>query len=417
MRFPYKTSFWADEATPERTESLSGDTRADVAIVGGGFAGLSSAYHLKKEKPDLDVVLLEEEHVGYGPSGRNAGCVTSGMREMGGEEELKSNRIESMQLVTSYLLKAQVELEHRITEEGIDCEYRDELTLVQARDESEWQGLQRFSRVLEQYGMPHRLLDEEETRGAVGYAAKGGLVRESWRLLHPYRLARGMRESILRLGVRLHEGTRVAEVQPGRRVTLRSEVGGSVSAGKVVMATGVYSDRLPRLKGLIYPMHTYALATERLDDERLGRIGFKRYQAITDAGLAMYWSRLYDRRLLFGGGLPEGGMIPSTMDAAADQNEAEYERVQAEALRRFPFLEDVRLEAAWGGPIDLTKTVMPIIKELPEAPNVILNVGYNGEGITAANASGKMILGLVLGDRHANSEAERVRRIYLDEGQ
>ena len=96
MSFPYKPSFWADDLAPARTEALTSDVEADVVIVGGGFSGLSSAHYLKPAKPDLDVVVLEAEHVGFASNGRNFGVVCPGGRELSSPDDFDPGEAESM---------------------------------------------------------------------------------------------------------------------------------------------------------------------------------------------------------------------------------------------------------------------------------------------------------------------------------
>src|SRR5262249_33734221 len=154
----YATSFWAP-ATVNRSPGLGANSiAADIAIVGGGFSGLSCAYYLRKACPDLKVVLLEAEHIGFGPSGRNFGGVTAGVREI---RALLAESIdmEEEKFTTTWYLRGREELERRIAEGGIECEYRNEPIVMQALDDPAWEGLQREAEFLTQRGTPHKLLD------------------------------------------------------------------------------------------------------------------------------------------------------------------------------------------------------------------------------------------------------------------
>ena len=414
MSFNYKPSFWAQDLAPRRTEALSSHVKADVAIVGGGFAGLSAAHYIKQAKPDLDVVVLEAEHTGFASNGRNFGVVCPGIREMADPNTLDPAEAESIRFVSEWLLAERRELEGRIRNAGIDADFREEPTLVEALDEVEKTGLQRMSQVFDGRGTPHRLLGEEEMRECVPYPAKSGLVLEAWRLVQPWRLARGIRDEVLSQEVKLYEGTRVDRIEPGAPAVVHTEAGGSVTAGKVVVATNAYTPRL-QLPGLpeklVYAMHTHVIATEKLDAGQRAELGFNRFQCVIGSGMLFYYQRVYDDRLLLGGGTEM--FKPSTLDTAADQREDEYVRLQAELVRRFPFLKEVKIDTAWGGPVALTRSGLPIVMELPEAQNVILSVGCNGEGITLMNAAGKQVQGLVLGERYTDTDAERVRQYYV----
>jgi gamma-glutamylputrescine oxidase len=413
---PYVTSFWAP-ASIQRSPGLDGkSTVADIAIVGGGFAGLSCAYYLRKARPDLNIVLLEAEHVGFGPSGRNFGGIATGVREIRAQL-LGSLDMEEEKFVTAWYLRGRDELERRIAEGGIDCEYRNEPVLMQALDDPAWEGLQREAEFLAQKGTPHELFDAAALRKVlpVPYPTKGGLVRTAWRSVQPFKLVRGFADQARRLGVCIYEGTRLSEVtSSGSEVTIKTADGGTLRAQKAIIATGAYSELLKPFTGLVFPRHTWVVATEPLETGMLESIGFKDYKFVEDSGYVFYYARVYQQRLLFGGGMPTNGfMTSSTLDTAADRSVVEYARLRAEMIQRWPQLRDVRIERAWGGPIDVTSNYAPIVKEMPGIPNVILCIGFNGEGMVSGSLIGKLLLGVALGPKYEDKDAERVRQYLL----
>jgi glycine/D-amino acid oxidase-like deaminating enzyme len=218
------------------------------------------------------------------------------------------------------------------------------------------------------------------------------------------------------MGVRFLEGAAVTGLESAESGTpvLQCGNGASIKARHAVFATNAYSRFLPFLKDLIFPRHTYVLATERLSREQLAGLGFRDYKAVNDVGFVFYYARIYQNRLLFGGGANTQGLfVESTVDTAADQKVSEYERIHKEMLRRWPALADAAIDTAWAGPIDGTPSFVPSVKPLDGWSNVIVNIGYNGEGIIPANSSGLMTLGLVLGKSHAHAEAEQIRQIFL----
>jgi gamma-glutamylputrescine oxidase len=417
VKWPFKSSFWGGPHQSEPSYSWSGDAVADVAIAGGGYAGMSSAYYLKKAKPDLDIAIVESMYSGFGPSGRNFGFVSPGVREIRGGLGEKED-IGEQRAVTSYYLRMRRELERRMAESSIECDYQTEHLLEQALDEASWEGLQRTSAYLTAKGTPHVLVDRAHlaTAAPFPYEVRGGLVRTAWRTLQPYKLARGLRQQLLGMGVRFLQGapvTALESTESGAPV-LRCGNGASIKARHAVFATNAYSRFLPFLDGLIFPRHTYVLATEPLSTEQLAPLGFHDYKAVNDAGFVFYYARVYRNQLLFGGGANTQGLfVESTVDTAADQKVAEYERIHREMLSRWPTLADTAIDAAWAGPIDGTPNFVPLVKPLDGWPNVVINIGYNGEGIVPANSSGLMTLGLVLGKSHFHAEAEQIRQIFL----
>jgi glycine/D-amino acid oxidase-like deaminating enzyme len=417
VNWPFKPSFWGAPQQTEPVYSWSNDTVADVAIAGGGYAGMSTAYYLKKAKPDLDIAIVESMYSGFGPSGRNFGFVSPGVREirggLGEQEDINEQRT-----VTAYYLRMREELERRIAEGGIECDYNTEPLLEQALDDASWEALNRTSAYLTAKGTPHFLIDRARLASAAPfpYEVRGGLVRTAWRTLQPYKLARGFRQQLLGMGVRFLEGTPVTALESSESgaPVLRCGNGASIKAQHAVFATNAYSRVLPFLSDLIFPRHTYVLATEPLSTEQLKPLGFHDYKAVNDAGFVFYYARIYRNRLLFGGGANTQGLfVESTVDTAADQKVAEYERIHREMLRRWPTLTDTAIDTAWSGPIDGTPNFVPVVRALDGWPNVVVNIGYNGEGIIPANSSGLMTLGLVLGKSHVHAQAEQIRQIFL----
>lgn len=408
--FPYRTSFWASPVAVNNPLGAA-KAHADIAIVGGGYAGMSSAYYLKKAQPNLNIVLLEKEHIGFGPSGRNFGGVVPGLRELR-TAFLTDIDLEEEKFAQRWYLQARDELERRIAEGGIDCEYRNEPLLMQALDQDAWAAQQREAEVLRAKGTPHLLLDAAAFRKAmsVPYDVVGGIVRTAWRAVQPFKLARGFADQLRSLGVAIHEATAVNRFESTpSEVVLHTADGGEVRAGKVVMATNAYSEHLPQMQGMIFPRHTNVMATAQLPDHVFNYLGFDEYKFLEDAGMTFYYTRVYQNRLLMGGGAPTKGLFtPSTVDVAADQDDLEFDRIYEEMQRRWPQLRGVKIDAAWGGPVDMTPNFMPIIAPLPNHPNVITQIGFNGDGLLNGSITGKLVKGVVLGSRHVDADAERV---------
>lgn len=413
--FPWKPSFWAPAALEPKNPLGEREIQADVVIIGGGYAGMSCAYYVKKAQPELSVALLESDYIGYGPSGRNFGGVAPGVREVrAGIIDLPD--LEEERFSVAWFLKCRDELERRIAEGGIECEYRNELVLMQALDEPAWEALQRESEILKVRGTPHELLDQSAINAAMAlpYRPMGGIVRTAWRATQPFKLARGLGQQLRDIGVAVHEGTRVTSVNDdGATVVVQTAAGGSVTAGKAVLATNAYTCHLPQFADVIFPRHTYVIATEILDPEVYASLGFNAYKFAEDAGFVFYYSRVYEGRLLFGGGEPTTGFFaPSTVDHAADNAQVEYARLYEEMVSRWPQLQGVKVDVAWSGPVDITENFAPIIRQHDTMRNLTLCVGYNGEGMVSGCMTGLMALGPILGSEFADPDAERVRQ-YL----
>lgn len=407
--FPYQTSYWCARE-PERLPAFQGVEQVDVVVVGGGFAGLSSARCLKEAAPGLDVVLLEAEHVGFGASGRNAGFVSPMPPVTWFADRLaRPDRRAGVSWAVGYIREQTRALKTLVEEEGIDCSFEPAPLTAVARGRVQWNVLRWAAEQCGAVGIACRELSEGEFR-ATGYPGRAAIEMEGGRL-HPYNLARGLLEVVRRRGVRVYEGTRIARVTPlsGGGVELATESGALFRARKVVLATNAYTSKLKLGRRRLFPLavHTHMIATARLDDATLERLAW-RAGCIGDISLEQCYLRVDDNRLLFGG----GGKPFSRADAAADRDARAYDKLRAGMVRRFPFLADVPIESAWGGPTHETLTDAPVVRLADQSPDIVLNVGYASSGVLSTQYSGKMVAGLVLGEAHIDADAERLRRMF-----
>lgn len=407
--FPYRTSFWCEQA-PERLPQLEGSVQVDVAVVGGGFAGLSSARYLKQADPSLDVALLESEYIGYGASGRNEGGVSPLPPLTWFINDLTDPRHrEPARWAVSYIRQQAQELETLIEREGIDCDFHTSTITPIAPGDFQTNLLKWVAAQCERADLPCRIVPEAELRNSFGYPGQLGVSIEG-HALHPYHLARGLLQVAQSRGVRVYEGTRVSRIVPSERgVELFTETGARLFARKVVLATNGYTPQLNFGRRRLFPIpaYTYMIATEPLDEATLKRFGFGR-GCTGELNLDMYYARVYKNRLLIGG----GGIHSSKPDAAPHLAAAAYRKLHTGMLSRFPFLDGVRLGAAWGGLLHETLNDAPVVRVSDESPHVILNVGYASSGVALTQISGKMMTGLVLGKPHVDPDAERLRLMY-----
>jgi glycine/D-amino acid oxidase-like deaminating enzyme len=270
--------------------------------------------------------------------------------------------------------------------------------------------LVRIHELHRQFGFPSELLSPEDARREVNMPSYGALTTGRNGYQHPFKLSRGYRQALLRAGVRLHEGTKAQGFEHDTRaVRLRTERG-TITARTAVFATGAYTTLLDMATKVVEPVYTYVVATEPLNDEQWAAVGWGgRHRLILDAGLSYYYMQMRpDRKFLFGGGprpVSASGRFPDHDDIS------QYQRVHREMTRRFPALASAEIISAWGGPLDLTETGMPIIMRI--ADSVYLNVGYNGRGVLMTSLSGKILAGNILGREHADLDYEKFSRLLL----
>lgn len=390
-------SLWMDQlAEPlQARASLQGDRQADVAIIGAGYTGLWAAYYLKRQAPQLRIVVLEAEIAGFGASGRNGGWL---MGNLLGEDRLLAGLPPAESRAAFELLHG-IPLEvARVTErEGIACDLRQGGVLYcAARYPEQMAGLQAHLQHLRSLGLgedDYRWLPPTELAEQLRLANPyGALYSPHCATIQPAKLVRGLARCIEAMGVELYEQSRVIDWQPG----LVRTAGGCVLADWVVPAVEGYAAELPPLGRYQLPVQSLLVATEPLPAAIWAEIGLERGQAFSEASRQVtYGQRSADDRLVFGarGGYRFGGRLRTDFNLTEDER----------GLRRylfgelFPQLRGVRLTHAWGGNLGMARRFHPHM--LRDTRNrIALSGGYGGEGVGASNLGGRTLAALILGE-------------------
>ena len=323
---------------PREPERLSGDQRADVAIIGGGFTGLWTALFLKELEPALSVAVVEQGLVGYGASGRNAGIVGETVdhsHELAARHFGESEARELARLGRENL----EELEAYLRLRGIDAELERAGQLIMALTPAHVEALRRSVDFAHRLGLSDwRFLTAAEAREQIhsplylgaAFAPRSGT-------LHPVKLIEGLRSEAVRLGVRIFEGTPVTGLSfEGGGVAVRAH-GGRVKAEKAVLAANAYSHRLRRsLLKRFLPLYDYILVSEPLTPAQRSSIGWKGRQGATDARTFFNYYRLTaDDRILWG--TSEAVYFRGNrVDRSCDHSPPHYEALRRELPATFP---------------------------------------------------------------------------------
>jgi gamma-glutamylputrescine oxidase len=406
--FPIKTSFWHD-ADIATTASLQNNQITDVAIIGGGFAGLSTAFHLRRQNSEVRITLIEAQHIGYGASGRNAGWVQNFPPVMWFLNNMSDPEKRADIARTAQMCQANIdEIGAWVQSEGIACDWTHTQNMMVARNFVEEATLKWIAPRFEAGGVPVTFLEGDAVRDLVGYDARMALAYDVV-TIQPYRLAQGLRNWLLANDVTIYENTPVAHVQnkpDGARII--TERGYTLDASKVVLATNAYTksmtlDVTPPSATLY---HTYVLATQPLEPAMLNRISQAR-KPFVDAALRYYIGRIHGNQFIFNGIDRISQNTP-----ADDAHLPSYETLYREMVGRFPFLQDVPLAAAWGGAVQQTHSDAPVVRPATENPNIIFNLGYGGSsGVGMALLSGRLLTDLLLEGQH-DANATRLRRLF-----
>lgn len=401
-------SFWLqDIAAGPATAPLTGEAACDVAIVGGGYAGLWTALRLKEQAPDLRVTILEADFCGAGASGRNGGQVHTWFAEIdlltrlcGPDEALALCRATADAVEDLAALQADGTI-------AMDLRLDGWLWTASARaQEGAWDG----AVALCEAAGEHRLapLTAEEILARTGSdASYQGVVEARAGTVHPAKLALGLRALALSKGVVIHERTPVLEIASGKPCTLSTQAGtqaGTLRAGKVVIAANAWASAIPELRRFMYVVDSQIIATAPVPGT-LDRLGWTGGESICDAQAhVLYYQRTPSGRVIFGRG---SGNV-----AYGNRPTPEYNRRPGETAdnirelgRVYPALGDVAVEYDWTGPIDCMAEHLPVFGHLKDQPDILFGVGFNGTGIAQTPVAGRILASLVLGrdDRWSRS--------------
>jgi gamma-glutamylputrescine oxidase len=364
--------------------SLTGERRADVAVVGGGYTGLSAALHLAGR--GYRVILLEAQTIGAGASGRNGGQVGGGQRLDQDELERRYGPTLARELFRLGE-EAKATVKALIERHDIVCDLRPGL-IEAAHHPREARDLPRYAdKLARDYGYPHvRPLDRNEVRELVGSPRyHGGLLYADAAHLNPLAYARGLARAALAAGVEICEHSRVTAIAGRPPLRLRTATG-SVRALHVVLACNAHLDDLePALAGHILPITACQVATAPLPARLAARV-LKGGAAVFDTKLVVdYFRKTGDGRLVFGGGEAYGGGPPADIIGF----------VRPHLLGVFPDLAEVPLTHGWAGRIAITRTRLPHFAR--PRPGVLAAQGYSGHGVALATLAGVLIAEAVAG--------------------
>jgi glycine/D-amino acid oxidase-like deaminating enzyme len=386
--------WWLEEAgevTP--TRPLDGDAAADVVVVGGGYLGLWTAWHLRELEPSLDVVVLEAAVCGHGPSGRNGGfCETLWgdadiLRERAGDAAALAVCRASEDAVTG--------IGAWCAANEVDAWFRPAPMLRVATTPSQLGSWDADVRAAAALGAPDEVtaLDADAVRAVCDSPLfLGGARQRLNATVQPARLALGLRQRLLERGVRIHERTEVARLSRGGGVETRA---GRVSAAACVLAVNSAAVRFPGYRLALAVASSHIVLTEPVPDV-IEELGWTGGEAIVDSRTLVHYMRTTrDGRIVFGwgGGTMGFGGRPSTR---LERDPGVVRRTGESLLRFFPQLRGRSLTHAWGGPIDVSPTHLPIFGSRGRVHH---GFGFTGNGVGPSYLGGEILARLALDRR------------------
>jgi glycine/D-amino acid oxidase-like deaminating enzyme len=400
--------FWLASQPYQENPPLVGSISADVAIVGGGFTGMSTAYYLKKAEPSQRVVVLESEVVGYGASGRNGGFAMTLMGLMLSTTALRFGK-EKTRIAHDFGYQAVEHLGDFVAEHSIDCDYEKPGLFTVATNPAQVKRLQSEIRLGETLGVKGlRWLDASELREEVSSPTYlGARYEDQCALVNPAKLVRGIKTAAEGAGAEIYERTPVLSFRPGRALWLETPRG-QVEAKKVVFATNAFSGRFPQLQSKAFPVYTYIVLTEPLSRQQMAPIGWGGRQGIEDARNLIHYYRLTaDNRLLMGG---EDALVYLGGPLDRDYHTPTFRRLERNIAKTFPSLANARIEYRWGGPVSVPVDFFPAVGYVGNDKRVVYSLGCVGHGVAMTTYLGQMLRDLVLERRTDLTELFWVNR-------
>jgi len=381
------------EFTEPETPPLDHDTEADVVILGGGYTGMWTAWFLKEREPDLDVVLLEADICGGGPSGRNGGFCDGWWGHLA-DIVATYGDADALELLMT-IGRSPAEIGEWCRANQVDAWFRhagDLAVATSAKQEGRFTGLIETAARL---GVEDEfaILTQEEVRERCDSPVfRSGMLIPDAANLQPARLARGLRRVLVERGVRIFERTRVTRFRASSPVVAET-ARASVRAREAVVGLGAWATSWRAFRSRTTIRGSYIVVTEPAPD-RLKELGWLGGEQIRDLRSSIHYARTTpDGRIALG----LGGLQPDLarqIDHRYDYLPRYASRVAEDLVRLFPAFEGVPIDAAWGGPINVSGLTMPFFGSMGRHGNVHYGLGYTGNGVGPSHLGGKILSSL-----------------------
>jgi len=389
-------NFWLETVAAPQIPARDLPQSVDVAVIGGGFTGLSAARTLAKD--DAQVAVLEAEKVGWGASCRNGGMVLSGLK-LGTAKLIARYGREATKRMYAASLESIDCVEALVREENIDCDFSRCGHLEVACKAKHFAEFRRGAETIErEFGHKLRIVEKADLPQEIGSAIyHGGIVDEVSAGVNPAKYVAGLACAAAKAGATIHEKTRVMRLERDSRQAERGwnvkTSRGSLYARDVLIATSGYTSGVtPSLQKKIIPIGSFIIVTEILL-EALARELSPRDRMIYDSKNYLYYYRLTpDRRMLFGG---RAAFFPENENTVRDSARI----LRDGMISVYPQLRETKVEYVWGGTLDFAFDIMPHAGKMD---GMFYSVGYAGHGVAMATLLGQKIAQSILTGRDEN---------------
>jgi glycine/D-amino acid oxidase-like deaminating enzyme len=390
MAVPWTISPWVG-SMPDLAQPLQGTLDVDVAIVGAGVTGLSSALELSKA--GLSVAVVESAHAGHGATGRSAGHL---LPTIGKDLPtlVRSAGLDAARDLLSLAEQAVLHTEGLIAEHRIECDYVSDGNVLAAVHPSQFEAVDAAARVAEQVGLPGELCDGDRL-GAIGLprAFSRGLWVRAGGVLDPARYVLGLRSAVIDAKIPLFERSPVTRIEAGRHAVLHTPLG-QLRAPRIVIATDAHRAVRDAPVPQVAPVSVQLFCTEPLSDEDVASVRWSGRQGIlTTHELSESYGLTADRRLVGGAKFVRCAYRVSEPPIVDTGLAA---RMEAVFRVRFPELGALEVTDHWSGTIGFSVDFLPLVGASGAHRNFFHAIGFGGHGLALGSYAGRMITDLVL---------------------
>ena len=391
--FQPNQSYWAQSqiaANPALAENLE----ADVAIIGGGFTGLSAAYFIRKNSPTKSVVVLEAMGCGNGASGRNGAMLLN----MTADRYMNLSSDPAMDKKIYDLTTENIRfLGSFAAQTGVDFELDTDGSLQVLNTKSDVADCKGYVEKARPLGIPVEFWDQDQTSAAIGTTVyEGAFYDPNSGQLHPMKLVHALKSLAETSGARIFEATPAMHLEEGPTHVISTLSGHTVRAKSLVLATNAYTSRLGYFRSSIVPVHNYVGITPQLSQGTLEQIGWRKRIPFSDSRtLVHYLGLTRDNRIHIGGGISDYSFNDGVRDVS--DRELRFAGLQKELVRIFPGLQGTQFETTWSGLVDCSVDFSPSVGRTGKFQNIYYGLGYSGHGVNMTSIFGRIIADLERG--------------------
>ncbi len=389
------------ESTPDYQPlpPLAGDTDADLAIIGGGFTGVSTAYHFSQRYPEKRVVLLEAKTLANGASGRNGGMLLNWVYGARYSEEAAVRRVYEVTSAGMDWIE-QIVRRHNLPAACLSREG----TVRAATSTQGAEALHAQVEMLQRLGIPIEYLDRAALRGRLALENVHGAAFDPGEgRLNGALFLRSLRPVLQQQGVQIYEQTPVLRIHETTPLITLDTPRGTVRARTIVLATDAYTGKLGYFRKEIFPLHGHVFATPPLSPQQRQQLGWGAVSGYQDDHMHVAYSSLaHDGAVVFGGGSRQSAEYlfnnRTAYPHALDGESRPVRGMRAAMARYLPASSALPVARAWSGPLGMSLNMSCSIGALPHDRRMLYAVGYSGHGVTLANIAGAVLTDLYSGD-------------------